>query len=207
MIPDTMSTNPASPLLSAPFAPPGGSARQRILAAAYDLFSRQGIRAVGIDAIIAHSGVARMTLYRHFTSKEQLVIEYLEMRAALWTTSWLRAEVERRATPGPGRLLAIFDVFDEWFRREEFEGCAFINVMLESEPGSAVREASIAHLERIRDFIAELAAECGIEGAPQLARKWHILMKGCIVAAAEGDRDAARCAREIAELLLEQSAG
>jgi AcrR family transcriptional regulator len=196
-------SSPRLPLLSAKPAPTGASPRDRILASAYDLFSRHGIRAVGIDAIIEHSGVARMTLYRHFTSKEQLVLEFLGQRESLWTTAWLQAEVEQRAPAARERLLAIFDVFGEWFRLDGFEGCTFINVLLETtERDNALRRASIRYLERIRQFLARLASEAGIRDGDAFARKWHILMKGSIVAATEGDRDAGTRAREIGALLL-----
>ena len=120
-------------------------ARQRILDAAYDLFSRHGIRGVGVDAIIERSGVARMTLYRHFGSKDALVLAFLERREERWTKEWLQSEVERRASDPAQRLLVIFDVFDEWFQRGDFEGCSFINVLLGLEllesdlPGVVVR--------------------------------------------------------------------
>jgi AcrR family transcriptional regulator len=190
--------------------PPGpeataGDARTRILAGAYDLFSRNGIRAVGIDAIIARSGVARMTLYRHFASKEELVLAYLELREERWTRGWLQDEVEARADDPAERLLAVFDVFDPWFRRDDFEGCAFIRVMLESIDGEdAVRAASTASLTRIRGFLEALARDAGVADPDDFARKWHILMKGSIVAAGEGDADAARRAQELGRLLLAQ---
>src|SRR3954447_6179757 len=110
--------------------PVSGSARDRILDASYELFSRRGIQAVGVDAIIERSGVARQTLYRHFTSKQDLVLAFLERRDQVWTRDWLQAEIERRASDPAERLLAIFDVFDEWFCPSEFEGWAFINVMV-----------------------------------------------------------------------------
>jgi AcrR family transcriptional regulator len=178
-------------------------ARQRILDAAYDLFSRHGVRAVGVDAIVEQSGVARMTLYRHFGSKDALVLAFLEDREERWTKEWLRSEVERRATDPAQRLLAIFDVFDEWFQRDDFEGCSFINVLLEiDDRASEVHRASADQLARIRSFVARLAVDAGVGDAERLAHKWHILMKGSIVAAGEGDRDAARRAREIAALVL-----
>jgi AcrR family transcriptional regulator len=178
-------------------------ARQRILDAAYDLFSRHGIRAVGVDAIIERSGVARMTLYRHFGSKDALVLAFLERREERWTKEWLQSEVERRATDPAQRLLVIFDVFDEWFQRGDFEGCSFINVLLEiDDPRSELHRASADQLARIRAFVAGLATEAGVGDAEGLAHKWHILMKGSIVAAGEGDRGAARRAREIAALVL-----
>src|ERR1700749_3074165 len=114
----------------------GAGARGRILDAASDLFSRNGIQAVGIDAVIVRSGVARQTLYRHFASKQDLVLAFLERRDKVWTRGWLEGEVPQRSSDPKSRLLAIFDVFDAWFRRTDFEGCSFINVMLE-HPDSA----------------------------------------------------------------------
>jgi len=199
-------SSPATSLLSAPQGPPNPRAKERILAAAYDLFSRHGIRAVGIDAIIEQSGVARMTLYRHFSCKEQLVLAFLEQRAQFWVSGWLQAEVMRRASTARDRLLAIFDVFGEWFRVEGFEGCTFINVMLETpNPDDRIRRASVEYLERIRQFLAQLAGEAGIRDREAFARKWHILMKGSIVAAGEGDRDAAARAREMGALVLDDA--
>ncbi len=178
-------------------------ARERILEAAYELFSRRGIQAVGIDAVIDRSGVARQTLYRHFSSKQELVLAFLERREDRWTKGWLQAEVERRAAGPADRLLAIFDVFAEWFQGPDFEGCTFINVMLEhAETTDPIRRAGIAYLAGIRNFLEGLARQAGIADADCFARKWHILMKGSIVAAGEGDRDAARRAQAIARLVL-----
>jgi AcrR family transcriptional regulator len=203
MIRSRMSAIPEPSLLSAPQRPPNLKAKERILAAAYDLFSRHGIRAVGIDAIIEKSGVARMTLYRHFTCKEQLVLAFLEQRARFWVGGWLQEEVVRRAEKPADRLLAIFDVFGEWFRVEGFEGCPFINVMLETpDRDDKVRRASVDYLGKVRDFLAQLAGDAGIRDRDGFARKWHLLMKGAIVSAAEGDRDANTRAREIGALVL-----
>ena len=178
-------------------------ARERILEAAYELFSRRGIQAVGVDAVIDRSGVARQTLYRHFSSKQELVLAFLERREDRWTKHWLQHEVERRATAPADRLLAIFDVFDEWFRAPGFEGCTFINVMLEhADAADPIRRAGIAYLAGIRGFLESLARQAGIAEAEGFARKWHILMKGSIVAAGEGDQDAARRAKAIGRLVL-----
>ena len=185
---------------------PATGARERILDTAYDLFSQHGIRAVGVDAIIQQSGVARMTLYRHFASKDALVLAFLERREQRWTEGWLQNDVRARATDPGERLLAIFDVFDGWFRRPDFEGCSFINVLLEiADPQSELHQASASYLARIRAFVAGLAAEAGVADPEALAHKWHILMKGSIVAAGEGDREAARRAREVAALVLQDA--
>jgi AcrR family transcriptional regulator len=182
-------------------------ARERILEAAYDLFSRNGVRAVGIDTIVERSGVARMTLYRHFPSKDALVLAFLERREQRWTKDWLEREVERRADDPRERLLAIFDLFDAWFQRRDFEGCSFINVLLEiADSGHALHRASTQYLARIRAFVERLATEAGVADPEGFAKQWHILMKGSIVAACEGDRQAGQRAREIGALLVQENA-
>jgi AcrR family transcriptional regulator len=179
------------------------SARERIDRTAYELFSRHGIRAVGVNEVIARSGVAKMTLYRHYPTKEKLALAFLRRREELWTRAWLEDDVERRGGSADERLLAIFDVFDRWFRRADFEGCSFINVLLETDDRShPVRLATVLHLETIRAFLRRLATEAAIEDSDAFARQWHILMKGSIVAAGEGDRDAARRAQALGALLL-----
>ena len=181
-----------------------GSARERILETAYELFSRHGVRAIGVDRIVAESGVAKMSLYRNFQSKDELVLAFLDARAERWTREWLVAEVMRRADGGAERLLAIFDVFGEWFQRDDFEGCSFINVLLEfSDSESSARQASVGYLEDIRGVLRDFAAQAGAADPDALARTWHILMKGSIVSAGEGDRQAAGRAQRLGALLLE----
>ncbi len=180
------------------------STRERILDTAYDLFSRHGIRAVGVDRIIESSGVAKMSLYRHFRSKDALVLAFLQERERRWTMEWLHAEASRRGEDGAGRLLAIFDVFDEWFHQSDFEGCSFINVLLEFDDREhPIRQATSEHLATIRGLVRDFAEQAGVADPDAVARQWHILMKGSIVAAGEGDRLAARRARSLGELLLE----
>jgi AcrR family transcriptional regulator len=182
-----------------------GAARERILDTAYELFSRRGTRAVGVDTIIAESGVAKMTLYRNFASKDALILEFLKRRDELWTRAWLQGEAEARADTPAGRILAIFDVFGEWFARDDFEGCAFINVMLElDDRESPVRVACVQHLAAIRGFVRGQLVEAGVpdDDSAHVAAQVHMLMKGSIVAAGEGDVQAAARAREVCELLL-----
>jgi AcrR family transcriptional regulator len=179
------------------------SARERILDTAYDLFSRNGIRAVGVDRIIESSGVAKMSLYRHFGSKNELVLAFLQERERRWTMEWLHEEARRRGDDGASRMLAIFDVFDEWFQQPDFEGCSFIGVLLEfGDLDHPIRLASTEHLATIRGLVEDFAADAGVDDPDDVARQWHILMKGSIVAAGEGDRAAARRARRLGELLL-----
>jgi AcrR family transcriptional regulator len=179
-------------------------ARERILDSSYDLFSRRGIRGVGIDEVIERAGVAKATLYRHFPSKDELVLAFLERREQLWTRELVEAGARSRGATPEEQLLAIFDVFDEWFRREDFEACSFINVLLEMGPQHIAGGASVRHLENIRSMVRRLAEEAGIRETDSFARSWHILMKGSIVAAAEGDAEAALRARSMARLLIDQ---
>jgi AcrR family transcriptional regulator len=178
-------------------------ARERILESAYDLFSRRGIRAVGVEEVIERAAVAKATLYRHFPSKDDLVLAFLRQRERVWTHGWVEAEARRRGSTPEERLLAIFDLFDEWFHREDFEGCSFINVLLETASlEHPVGRASAEHLEHIRAVLRSLATEAGLRDVEDFARSFHILMKGSIVQAGEGDVDAARRAKEMAGDLI-----
>jgi AcrR family transcriptional regulator len=178
-------------------------AKERIIDAAYELFSRQGTRSVGVDAIIERSGVAKMTLYRHFRSKQDLVIAFLQRREERWTKGWLEREVCARAADPKGRLLAVFDLFDGWFQQPDFEGCPFISTLLEYEQGNKIRIAAGEHLAQIRAFLMGLAIEAGMIDAKAFVDVWHMLMKGSIIAAGGGNRDAAKEARRAAAMLLE----
>jgi AcrR family transcriptional regulator len=179
-------------------------ARERILDTAYDLFSRRGVRDVGVDEVIASAGVAKATLYRHFPSKNELVLAFLERREQRWTHEWLETEAKRRGATPEEQLLAIFDVFQEWFRRDDFEACAFINVLLEMGTEHSAGKACVGYLEHIRAIVRGLAEEAGLGDTESFARSYHILMKGSIVSAAEGDVDAAQRGKSMARLLIEQ---
>ena len=186
---------------------PNVPARERILESAYELFSRRGIRGVGIDEVIERAAVAKATLYRHFSSKDELVIAFLERREEVWTRGRIEAGARSKGSTPEECLLAIFDVFDEWFHEDGFDGCSFINVLLETaDLEHPVGQASVVHLENIRSILRSLASEAGLRDPDAFARKWHILMKGSIVSAGEGDLDAAKRAQEIGRLLLAEYA-
>jgi len=179
-------------------------ARERILDSAYQLFSRRGIRDVGVNEVIESAGVAKATLYRHFPSKDSLVVAFLERREQLWTREFVEGQARRRGSTPEERLLAIFDVFDEWFRRVDFEACSFINVLLELGSVHPAGQACVRHLANIRTLVRTLAEEAGLRDLESFSRSWHLLMKGSIVSAAEGDTDAAQRAKAMAGVLIEQ---
>src|ERR1700739_2499430 len=156
------------------FAETGVSARERILDAAYDLFSRRGIRAVGVNEVIEHAGVATATLYRHFPSKEKLVLAFLDLREQRWTKDLIEAGAIPRGSHPQERMLAIFDVLDEWFHRDDFEAGSFIKVLLELGPEHPAGGASVRHLEQLRAIARHLAEEAGLRDVDSFARSWHI---------------------------------
>jgi AcrR family transcriptional regulator len=179
-------------------------ARDRILDTAYELFSREGIRAVGIDRIVADAGVAKMSLYRHFASKDDLVLAFLDLRTERWTRDWLQGEIERRGETPRERLLAVFDVFDEWFHREDYSGCPFINALLEvGGNGDRLDQACIQHLETIRALFEDLARGAGATDPNQVAFQVQSIAMGTCVSARRGDLDSARRARPLAEFVLD----
>lgn len=184
---------------------PAMPARERILTTAYRLFTRRGIRAVGTDEVIARSGVAKATLYRHFPSKNDLVLAVLQRREELWTLGLVERQSGLRGDTPEEQLLAIFDVFHDWFQKhEDFDGCSFINVLLELGAAHSAGQASIQYLDNIRQILRERAEAAGLVDVDDFARSWHILMKGCIIAAAEGDLQAAQRAQAMGRSLIER---
>lgn len=181
------------------------AARDRVLSTAYALFSRRGIQAVGVEEIIRQADVAKATFYKYFPSKDDLVLAFLGRREQLWTLDLVESQSRRRGDTPEQQLLAIFDVFHDWFQRgDEFEGCSFINVLLEMGADHPAGRASIGHLENIRAIVSDRATRAGLRDPDGFARSWHILMKGSIISAAEGDTDAANRAKAMARVLIEQ---
>ncbi len=187
-------------------SPATSAARQRILDTSYELFSRHGISSVGIDRIIAEADVAKATLYHHFASKEDLALAFLELREQRWTREWLQAEVERLADAPGERALRIFDVLDEWFHRPGYEGCSFVNTLLEyHDRADPVHQAAGRCLAVVRELVEGYAEDAGAADPAETAAQLQILMIGAIVSARYGDREAARRARRVASLLLDAS--
>ena len=157
---------------------------------------------VGINELVDRAGITKATLYRHFPSKDDLVVAFLELREQRWTRGWVEAEARRRGSTPEEQLLAIFDLFDDWFHRDDFEACSFINVLLELGSAHPAGRASIEHRENIREVVRQLAEEARLSDSDSFVRSWHILMKGSIVSAAEGDPNAAQRAKAMARRLI-----
>jgi len=179
-------------------------ARERILETAYELFMHRGFRAVGVDEIIAETGIAKATFYRHYPTKNALGLAFLALREQRWTRDFVESGARGGAANAEGQLLVIFDLFDEWFRQEDFEGCSFINMLLEVGRSHPLGEACVAYLANIRAFVEGLAREAELHDADEFAHAFHTLMRGSIIAAGEGDRDAARRIQPLARTLIDQ---
>ena len=175
----------------------------RIMAVAYRLFSTRGVRDVGVNELIERSGVAKATFYRHFPSKDSLVLAFLEQRDKQWTMDAVLSEALRRGSTPQEQLLAIFDVFGDWFLREDFEGCSFAKVLVEMGPAHPLGQASISYLAKIRGHIQAAAEEARLVRAEEFAYSMLVLMKGAILQAMEGDLQAARRAQQMAVWLME----
>jgi AcrR family transcriptional regulator len=181
-------------------------ARERILDTAYELFSHNGLRVVGIERLIDESGVAKKTFYRHFPSKQDLMLAFLGMRGQRWTSDWLLADIDELAATPRDRSLALFDALDEWFHRDDYESDAFTCALLEMRgKADPVHQEAAHQLEVIRELLQDHAQQAGVRDPEAVGYQMQILMIGAIVAATRGDLDAARRAREVAELILDRA--
>ncbi|WP_255405271.1 TetR/AcrR family transcriptional regulator [Sinomonas sp. R1AF57] len=176
--------------------------RDHIINTAYELFSRQGVRGVGVDDLIAASGVAISTFYRHFRSKDDLVLAYLghrftERQAAISAALNHRDDLENL-------VLTVFDVFDGWFRQRSPEVVGLLQVLIEMGPEHPLGQASAAYLSQTRMGLQEAAAAAGLHDPEGFAWSCHAIIQGSIVADREGDPDAAEHGRRLAELLMRQ---
>lgn len=171
----------------------------RLLDVAERRFYRDGVHAVGVDAVVAEAGVATKTLYAHFGSKDGLVEAYLRRRDQRWL-AWLRAAVlASEPNPGPGRVPAVFDALHQWFAQPGFNGCAFINVAGELLGHPAARAVARDHKLALRAFLAGIARDADVADPDSLADALMLLVEGAIVTAhVEGDTEAALRGRRAA---------
>jgi len=177
--------------------------RERLIDTALEMFNRQGYHATGIDGLLAEAGCAKMTLYNQFGSKEGLIRAALEARDARWRT-WLRNRVEARAGTPRERLLAVFDVLDEWFRRPDFRGCLFAKAAAEY-PGLAdpIHRTAAQHQRELLGYLRGLAADAGATRPARLARALMLLLQGAVtVTQVNGPVGAAETAHRAAAVLI-----
>ena len=181
------------------------SRRDELVETALDLFGREGFHATGIDRILAKAGVAKMTLYHHFRSKEELILAALRLRDERFRNQLMR-RLEQRTKHPAKRLAALFEVLEEFADDDRFCGCTFINACAEyGDPSSPIHALAAEHKRLILAYVCELAQLAGARDPEGLARQLCMLLDGVIVTVqVSADRDAIRRAREAAEVLIRE---
>ena len=178
--------------------------REHLLDTALSLFRTDGFHATGIDKILATAGVAKMTLYNHFRSKDELILAAPRRRDESFRNSFMR-DVERRATKPRGRLLALFDALGHWLASDGVAGCMFINAAAEfSGIADPIQGAAAEHKRLVAGYLAGLAEEAGAKDPERLAFELSLLLDGAIVCAHVCSvSDAAARAQAAAEVLID----
>jgi len=184
---------------------PRQPARERILDTAFRLFYAYGPRGVGVDTIIAKSGVAKATFYKHFPRKDDLVLCYLDKVDRTWFGQ-LRAAARAAGDDPSAQLVAMFDALAVASRREGYHGCAFINAAAESHAGGDVHARTIEHKDVVRAWVTDLARRAHAADPDLLARQLTLLIDGGL---ADGVLDAdpvtPHAARAAAETLVDNA--
>ncbi|MBN2525139.1 MAG: TetR/AcrR family transcriptional regulator [Deltaproteobacteria bacterium] len=178
------------------------SKREQLVATALKLFYRDGIHSTGIDKVLKESGVAKMTLYNHFKSKEELVAATLELQD-LKFNGIVATEIKKHIKPLK-KILAIFDALDVWFHGESYRGCYFINTVAEM----GMRKGPLLyhcqkHKKDLSDLVNALLNDASVRNAATLVKQISILVEGAIVQSqVMGDLNAAMDAKAAAKILL-----
>ncbi len=193
-------------MTSPPAAAPVSAKRQHLLATAWRLFYRDGYRTVGIDTLLAEADLAKMTLYNHFPSKDDLIVAVIGKRSEE-VLAGLAGAVAAAGRSREARLLAVFDWLEVLFASKDFNGCAFIRALSEfPEPSHPIHKAAWSHKQSVRKILMRLAAEAGARDPGVLADSLRLLIDGALVAAhATGTAKPARTARTAAARLLKQA--
>jgi AcrR family transcriptional regulator len=176
--------------------------RERLLAAADELFYQEGVQSVGVDRVVQKAGVAKASLYSAFGSKEELIEAYLDARQAE-TRKQVERTLTRFRTPRE-RLLGVFDAQGQQFTEPDFNGCAHMTASAEARHGGPVEGATDRYRQWVRTLFTDLAREAGIADPEGLARQLHLLYDGAgISARMDRDPTAATTARAAAAALFD----
>ena len=177
-------------------------ARERLLAAANELFDAEGIQTVGVDRIIEHAGVSRGSFYNNFESKEQLIHTYL-LGHHHTTTTRLTETIASQREPRE-KIMAVFDVQAELFRQPDFNGCAFVAASTEAPSGGVIDRDAAEFRTWVRAMFTDLASEAGASDHGRLGRQLHVLYDGAaLTARMDHDPDIAVAVRDAVEGLLD----
>lgn len=180
--------------------------RDKLISTSSDLFYQRGFQAVGLDQILDAVGITKTAFYKHFESKDELIVAALEYRDQRDMADWFAFFDARGQEDATGKLLAVFDLMDDWFGRPDFRGCLFMNAATEfPSPSDPIHQAAIHHSQNVHRELQRMAAAAGASDPDSLARQILMLMTGAIATRhATGDPNAAAIAKETASLLVER---
>ena len=186
----------------------GSRKRDHLLAVAQRMFCETGFHAVSVDSIVEEAGVARMTLYKNFGSKDDLIVATLRREDKMFR-QWLVSSIEARSNCPEDRILSLFRALRDRFASEGFYGCAFIRASIEyPSPNHPVHRVAREHKEMIRSYLRGLAAEVERADSVTLSEQLYLLVEGAITASQlHGEPWPAEYARQAAERLLTTASG
>lgn len=177
--------------------------RERLLASSFELFSQYGFHATGVDTILSHSKVAKATLYRHFPSKEALIVAVLEKRSAELHKAVAQV-IDRSKLNAEEKVYRLFDYYKERIRAESYIGCIFIKATLEyGKASSPVHCAAVAHKQAMAEYIHTLVSDCVDVDESPLSMQLLVLLNGATVSAQiHKDSNSFEAAKAVARRLL-----
>ncbi|MFT6775268.1 MAG: AcrR family transcriptional regulator [Paracoccaceae bacterium] len=157
--------------------------RDELIRNALEVFYRDGFHATGMDKLVAETGISKTSMYKHFRTKEDLILAALRLRDERFR-NWFCRRVEELADTAEGRLAAIFDALHEWFASPDFRGCMFIKAVAEfPDPKDPIHIQSATHKRMLLDYVEGIAAEAGVADPGALARRLMLLKEGAIITA------------------------
>jgi AcrR family transcriptional regulator len=189
--------------LRASHGPARASARDRLLTAASQLFHENGVQATGVDSIVAEAGVAKATFYRHFPSKDDLVVAWLRDSRTRWLDR-IRADVDSGGIDAAQRIPKFFEVLADWLETESYRGSPYLNTLVEiRDPAHPARRIIREYFQEFQDYLDGLIAAAGYRDSRRLAAALEILTLGSVsLAVARGSRAPVMAARDAALRLL-----
>jgi len=179
------------------------SKRAVLIQRAFKIFHENGFHATGMDTLVKLTGVSKTAMYRHFRTKEDLILAVLKLRDEQFR-SGLMQRIEELAPTPEQQLLALFDVLGEWFERDDFKGCMFIKASAEyQDDNHPLKAASAEHKRLLLEYFGKIAARTTAQDPDLLARQLLMLKEGAIVTAQlQGIEGVADQARKAAEILI-----
>lgn len=180
--------------------------REQLLDIAIGLFNERGYHASGIDLILEEAGIAKTTLYRHFKSKEDLIVAALKTIDER-SREGMRSFVDAQAKKPEDKLLATFDYLERWFKERTFYGCPFISAAAEfSDKRSVVFQEAATHKRLVQAYFEELARAARLKNPKELAEEINLLHEGATaVAHISGKHKGAQVAKQAARKLIAES--